>query len=274
MKKLRMLSLILVAIMMASCSDDDEIVDNAKNAVGTYSGYTVAGCKYFSNQLSTDQTVAVTYVSVDKVSVNYESDTWGSFSIADATVTSTDNGVMLNGSGVTKMGMSGSETKEYVCDLTGTIINGVADLEFSCPAVMGGLTISFCQGDVPASVVVPGSYTGYTKADCAYFQGMYADEQVIKLEATENDTYKATYTSDTWGEFTVEGITAVAEGNTFVLSGEGVCIMGMGDKVSEYACTFSGTIDLAKETPTFSFNVPAVMGGLTIEFNNGEMPQE
>lgn len=274
MKKLKMLSLILVAIMMASCSDDDEIVDNAKNAVGTYSGYTVAGCKYFSNQLSTDQTVAVTYVSVDKVSVGYQSDTWGLFSIAEANVTSTDNGVMLNGSGVTKMGMSGSEAKEYVCDFSGTIINGVADLEFSCPAVMGGLTISFRQGDVPAIIVVPGSYTGYTKADCAYFQGMYADEQIIKLEATENDTYKASYTSDTWGEFSIEGITAVAEGNTFVLSGEGVCIMGMGDKVSEYACSFSGSIDFAKETPSFSFNVPAVMGGLTIEFNTGEMPQE
>ncbi len=274
MKKFKMLSFMLVALLMASCSNENEIVDAAKEVVGSYNGYSVAECKYFSNQLATEQTVEVTYMSINKVSVGLNSDTWGTISITDANATSTDNGVVLNGTGVTKMGMGNSEAKEYTCELTGTIVNGIAELEFSCPQVMGGLKISFHQGEIPATIIVPGSYTGYTKADCTYSQNMYADKQIIKLEATENGTYKASYTSDTWGEFTIEDISVIADGDTFTLNGNGVTKMGMGDNINEYACSFSGTIDVKKESPTFTFYVPAVMGGLTIVFNIGEMLQE
>ena len=274
MKKLRMLSFLLVAILMASCSDDDnETINVATQAVGSYSGYTVASCNYFANQVANNQTVSVALASQGKVNVNLESDTWGSFTIADATVSESNNTLVVTGSGVTKMGM-GDTKKEYSCNLAGTIANGVAELDFTCPQVMGVLTVSFRQGDVPASIVVPGTYAGYTKADCTYFQGMYADAQTLTIEASGNDKYKATYTSETWGEFTVENITTVAEDGKFILSGEGSTMMGMGGNVAEYACSFTGSVDVEKETPTFKFTVPAVMGGLTIEFNTGDMPQE
>jgi len=50
--------------------------------------------------------------------------------------------------------------------------------------------------------------------------------------------------------------------------------MGMNGNIQEYACRFAGTVDAAKENPEFTFTVPAVMGGLTISFINGEMPGE
>ena len=48
--------------------------------------------------------------------------------------------------------------------------------------------------------------------------------------------------------------------------------MGKNGNVKEYECSFEGTIDVAKENPAFTFSVPSVMGGLSIEFHTGKMP--
>ena len=48
--------------------------------------------------------------------------------------------------------------------------------------------------------------------------------------------------------------------------------MGMGGNVSEYSCSFTGTVDAEKDSPKFVFTAP-IMGGLTIVFKTGDMPQ-
>lgn len=48
--------------------------------------------------------------------------------------------------------------------------------------------------------------------------------------------------------------------------------MSMGTNAKEYDCTLSGTLSADKTTYSVTFNLPAVMGGLTIAFAEGEAP--
>ncbi|MCM1077502.1 MAG: calycin-like domain-containing protein [Bacteroides sp.] len=273
MKKSVLLMMLLASIATVSCSDDDDAKDITKNISGQYAGYTVASSRYFSNQVAPDQKLTITSVSADKVDVNFVSSTWGTITIPSATVTESGSDYMIVGEGTSLMGMEGN-AKEYVCNLSGKIVKGEADLTFTCPAVMGGLNIEFMQGEIPAAIVVPGTYSGYTTAASKYFQDMTAGDQTLTITAGSDNTYDVSYISDTWGEFTISGVTAKLENNVFKLEGTGKTMMGMEGNVKEYVCEFTGSIDVEKENPTFTFTAPAVMGGLSITFKPGQLPQE
>lgn len=269
MQKKLLFVLPLLALAAVSCSDDkDEPAGSAAQAAGTYEGYTEAGSTYFSGMLATDQKVVITETASDKVSVAYVSDTWGTFSIAGATVKQSGNTCTLSGTGTAEMGMGGN-VKSYDCTFSGKVAGGSGEFTFSLPSVMGGLTINFTQGQIPAAKVVPYTYEGYSKADCAFFQDMYEDDQTLTVTAEAGDTYKVAYTSDTFGEYVIEGLKATRDGSEFKLSGEGTCTMGMNGNMSDYACTLEAEIDDDREDATFKFSVPAVMGGLTVEFKTG-----
>ena len=141
---------------------------------------------------------------------------------------------------------------------------------------MGGFTIEFLQGEIPAKVVLPGNYTGYVDAVAQYFPaGMKSDDQSLTIALGDNGEYSLKYSSDTWRTFNIDNIKVENEDNgDFQLSGSGKCTMGMNGSSKDYDCTFTATIDPEKENPEFVFNVPAVMGGLTITFYTGSMPTE
>ena len=48
--------------------------------------------------------------------------------------------------------------------------------------------------------------------------------------------------------------------------------MGMGDATSDYDFTVSGKTNTAKDEYSITFNVPAVMGGLTVTLLPGTAP--
>ena len=48
--------------------------------------------------------------------------------------------------------------------------------------------------------------------------------------------------------------------------------MGMGEETNNYDFTMTGITDAAKDVYYFVFNVPAVMGGLTITLLPGTSP--
>lgn len=271
MKIKSVLMMLSVASIMMACDKEDsgsKTVDFA----GSYKGYTLASCNYFQNMISADETVVITKNTDGSASVSFTSATWGTFTITDAQASISGNVCSLSGSGQTQMGMGGS-TSAYDCTFTAEIKSQTdARMEFSIPAVMGGMTLTFQTGDAPADLLLAGTYEGYTDADCAKFQDRYTDGESVKLTANGDGSVKVVFESDLWGTFTVESATATKEGEEYVFTGSGSVAMGMGESTSNYDFTLSGRTNAAKDDFSIAFNVPAVMGGLTVTLLPGTAP--
>ena len=265
--------MVSAAILLMAC-DKDENGSKTVDFAGNYDGYTLASCNYFQNMISPDETVVITKNTDGSASVSFTSATWGTFTITDAQASISGNVCSLSGSGQTQMvGMDGS-TSTYECTFTAEIKSQTdARMEFSIPAVMGGMTLTFQTGDAPADLLLAGTYEGYTDADCAMFQDRYTDGESVKLTANGDGSVKVVFESALWGTFTVESATATKEGEEYVFTGRGSVAMGMGGgPTTDYDFTVSGSTNAAKDDFSIAFNVPAVMGGLTITLLPGTAP--
>lgn len=151
MKIKHLMILLLAPVMLASCSESNEPENLSDAVAGKYDGYTVAKCAYFDGQVTADQSVTITAAATaNKVDVNFTSTTWGTMTITGATVAAQGDSYLLSGNGTSVMGMNGNSS-EYDCGFTGVITAGEASLSFTCPAIMGGLTISFKTGTAPVA---------------------------------------------------------------------------------------------------------------------------
>lgn len=271
MKIKSVLMMLSAAVFMMAC-DKDENGSKTVDFAGRYNGYTLASCNYFQNMISADETVVLTKNTDGTASVSFTSATWGEFTITDAQASVSGDICSLSGSGQTQMGMGGS-TSAYDCTFTAEIKSQTdARMEFSIPAVMGGMTLTFQTGDAPADLLLAGTYEGYTDADCAMFQDRYTDGESVKLTANGDGSVKIVFESASWGTFTVESATATKEGEEYVFTGSGSVAMGMGGSTSNYDFTLSGRSNAAKDDFSIAFNVPAVMGGLTVTLLPGTAP--
>lgn len=271
MKIKSVLMMLSAAVFMMAC-DKDENGSKTVDFAGRYNGYTLASCNYFQNMISADETVVLTKNTDGTASVSFTSATWGTFTITDAQATVNGDLCTLSGSGQTQMGMGGS-TSAYDCTFTAEIKSQTdARMEFSIPAVMGGMTLTFQTGDAPADLLLAGTYEGYTDADCSYFQNRYTDGERVKLTANGDGSVKVVFESASWGTFTVESATVTREGGEYLFTGSGSVAMGMGDSTSNYDFTLSGRTNAAKDDFSIAFNVPAVMGGLTVTLLPGTAP--
>ena len=261
-----------VAALMMGC-DKDENGSKTVDFAGSYNGYTLANCNYFQNMISADETVVITENTDGTATVSFTSAMWGTFTITDAQASISGNVCSLSGSGQTQMGMGGS-TSTYKCTFTAEIKSQTdARMEFSIPAVMGGMTLTFQTGDAPADLLLAGTYEGYTDADCAMFQDRYTDGESVKLTANGDGSVKVVFESALWGTFTVESATATKEGEEYVFTGRGSVAMGMGGgPTTDYDFTVSGSTNAAKDDYSIVFKVPAVMGGLTVTLLPGPAP--
>lgn len=279
MKLKNLLAMTAIALLTASCSDDDnnenESINPAVNIAGTYAGYSEAAFQYTDTPLvSADESLTIqTDADNTTATITYTSSSFGEFTISGTEVTYANGTYTLSGEGSTMMGMSGN-VSEYECTLKGTLneAKNEGTFTFNVPAVMGGMNITFTLGEIPVSKLLAGSYEGWTEASCAYFEGMQATDQTLSLTANADDTFTLAYTSDSWGEFSFESLSVTSANGIYTLSGKGVTMMGMDGNVSEYPCTVTGSIDANKENVSFTFTVPGVMGGLTITFTQGEAP--
>ena len=260
-----------VACVMMAC-DKEENGSKAVDFAGSYNGYTLASCNYFQNMLSADETVVITKNTDGTASVSFTSATWGEFTVSNAQANAGDEICTLSGSGQTQMGMGGS-TSSYDCTFTAEIISQTdARMEFSVPAVMGGMTLTFQTGDAPADLLLAGTYEGYTDADCMIFQNSYTDGESVTVTANGDGTLKVVFESASWGTYTVESATATKEDDEYIFTGSGTVSMGMGGTTSDYDFTVSGKTNTAKDDYSITFNVPAVMGGLTVTLLPGTAP--
>ena len=128
--------------------------------------------------------------------------------------------------------------------------------------------------EIKPATEVAGTYTGWSKAEFQYSPTpMVSDAQTLTVTAEEGgETVAVSYTSDTWGTFTVTGAAVTESDGTYTVTGSGKTVMGMSaDSQSEYDCTLSATVK-STEDFTFTFDIPAVMGGLKITLQPGEAP--
>lgn len=271
MKIKSVLMMLSVACIMMAC-DKENSGSKTIEFAGSYNGYTLASCNYFQNMISADETVVLTKNTNGTASVSFTSATWGEFTITDAQASVNGDLCTLSGSGQTQMGMNGN-TSTYDCTFTAEIRSqDDARMEFRIPAVMGGMTLTFQTGGAPADLLLAGTYEGYTDADCSYFQNRYTDGERVKLTANGDGSVKVVFESASWGTFTVESATVTREGGEYLFTGSGSVAMGMGDSTSNYDFTLSGRTNAAKDDFSIAFNVPAVMGGLTVTLLPGTAP--
>ena len=271
MKIKSILMMMLVASVVMACGKKEN-VSKTVDFAGSYNGYTLASCNYFQNMLSADETVSITKNTDGTASVSFTSATWGEFTVGNAQVNAGGEICTLSGSGQTRMGMGGN-TSSYDCSFTADIISQTdARMEFSVPAVMGGMTIAFRTGDAPADLLLAGTYNGYTDADCMMFQNRYTDGESVTLTANGDGTVKVVFASASWGTYSVESATATREGDEYIFTGSGTVSLGMGGATSDYDFTVSGKTNTAKDDYSITFTVPAVMGGLTVTLLPGTAP--
>ena len=136
-------------------------------------------------------------------------------------------------------------------------------------AVMAALAAMSCNPveEIKPATEVAGTYTGWSKAEFQYSPTpMVSDAQTLTVTAEEGgETVAVSYTSDTWGTFTVTGAAVTESDGTYTVTGSGKTVMGMSaDSQSEYDCTLSATV---KSTEDFTFT-----GGLKITVQPGEAP--
>ena len=271
MKFKTILTMAVVVLCSAACSDEKELPAVADIA-GSYEGYTLAGCAYFQNTCVTDETVTVTGNADGTANVTFTSGSWGEFSIPNAQMSESGGTYTLMGSGQTKMGMGGN-VSSYDCTYTAVIESREkAQVQFKVSGVMGGLTIDFTTGEVPADLLLAGTWEGYTNAGCTYFQNRYTDDESLKMTANSDETLSVVFESATWGTFKVDKATIKKNGDNYTFTGEGTVSIGMGDNVKDYAFTMTGESNAAKDDYSIAFSVPAVMGGLTVTLLPGKAP--
>lgn len=260
----------IAALCSVACSDENR--PTVADIAGSYDGYTLAGCAYFQNTCAAGETVRISENADGSASVTFVSRTWGEFTIPDAPMSETGGVYTLTGSGQTRMGMGGN-LSSYDCTYTATIDSREqARMRFAVPGVMGGLTIDFATGEAPADLLLAGTYDGYTDADCAYFQNRYTDDESLKITANGDGTLAVAFESATWGAFNVAKAAITKADGLYTFTGEGSVSMGMGGNATNYPFTMSGTCDAAKESYSIAFDVPAVMGGLTVTLLPGKAP--
>lgn len=271
MKLKTILSMFVAALCFGACNDDENILTVADIA-GNYSGYTLASCAYFSNTCTDDETILISENSDGTAKIIFKSNSWGDFSIPNAQMSEKDGVCTLSGSGQTQMGMGGN-VSSYNCSFT-AVINSKesAEMQFEVASVMGGLTLDFITGNAPLHFLVAGTYQGYSDADCAYFQDRYTNDESLKISANEDGTLTIVFESESWGTFNVNSAIVSKNADGYIVTGSGNVAMGMGGSVSNYDFTMTGTINTAKDNYSISFNVPAVMGGLTVTLLSGTAP--
>ena len=100
----------------------------------------------------------------------------------------------------------------------------------------------------------------------------YTNGESVTLSANGDGSVKVVFESASWGTFTIESATVTSNGEEYLFTGSGSVAMGMGESTSNYDFTLSGRTNAAKDDFSIAFNVPAVMGGLTVTLLPGTAP--
>ncbi|MDE6355269.1 MAG: calycin-like domain-containing protein [Prevotella sp.] len=165
--KIQYLFLIMAAVTLFSCSsDDDENETNVDNIQitptgyawagmeGSYAGWTSASFAYSPDPMVADgEKIDITVNEDGTADITLTSSQWGTMTIPSAAVKEENGAFALSGEGTAVLGMAGKEPKEYACIMAGTFAGDFKSctVVFTLPAVMGGLNITFSNGNAPTA---------------------------------------------------------------------------------------------------------------------------
>ena len=282
-------------IMKITKADGDVITLNADDVASvtfeqsgdeqegtTYTGWVNAGSAYFSCMVNNGDKITVSENGDGSVNVIYAGNTWGNGIFENVSVTQSAEGITL-GETEGKLTMAGhGGVKEYDAILKSATISAdqkTVTAEISVPSVMGGTTIEFQQGIAPLAKIFAKATKlgGWSDASSAYFQGMASANDTITITAVDDSSLTVELKSETWGEAKFENVPATVTAEGYALNGEvesTILMPGMGGgEPKSYAVTLkSGSIAATLDEFAVTFNAPAVLGGTTIEFQDGETP--
>ena len=145
-KNFLLMAITMIAIMCASCSNnDDEFVNLAQKVAGDYKGDVSATFKYSPTPLTyADEKITVTSNEDGTANLVLESGEWGTYEIKNMQVAEASDVYSFSGSGKVSIGMAEDSKKSYDFTLAGTLNSSkVMNITFSVPAVMGGVTLTF-----------------------------------------------------------------------------------------------------------------------------------
>lgn len=115
-----------------------------------------------------------------------------------------------------------------------------------------------------------GTYNGYCKVSCAFFTDKVTDEETLTVSKINNNAVSLSFVSSQWGTFSFEEATINVLNNTYTLKERGKCSMGNAGEIKEYECTLESVITPKSGNAFFIVSVPDVMGGFTLQFNEGK----
>ncbi len=117
---------------------------------------------------------------------------------------------------------------------------------------------------------VSGTYSGYTVASSQYFNEMVTENETLTVKTGGGNLAEITFTSGEWGTYTIKEATVSKMGKAYQIVGKGTCEMaGMGGgPANTYECEVDAIVN-SLQSAIFTFNVPSVMGGVTVEFRTG-----
>ncbi len=139
------------------------------------------------------------------------------------------------------------------------------------------LSTTSCSSDdapeISAAEFATGTYTCTGSGQSLIINIDLSNEQKVKIAEVSDSRAKIEYSIDyngmDFGTFKTDNATVTFDKNTgaALINGSGTINMGMGNKPADYKFTISGKISKDKKDVEFIFNVPDVMGGLTITLN-------
>ncbi len=270
-KLLGCLPLVVALFAFTACSDDDS--DDGGESVawagiaGTYTGYTSTTFAYTTFPMVYENETLVISVNQDgTVDMRLDSQDWDTV-VTGANVVEGGSDYSIQGSATASLAGHDGTVSDYEGTVSATVSKdrGTVSCTISLPGVMGGTTISFRNGEAPASSLVAGVYTGTMSMSFAYGDLDYEDESVT-ISPNGDDAVDISYSSEDVGVAEITGVPVTRSGDTVtIVETEDVFSMPLhSGGMSDYPCLVSGTIKTDQSDFSIVFILPGVMGGTTL----------
>lgn len=265
---------VVILFAAASCSNDDSgSTPLADHVSAVYIGVSSSLMTYVTAPMINEgDSVAITKVSDNILSVSYKGKTWGNATFGSVTVTENDTAYVIAGSGAITMDAHGT-SKDYDATLYGYILKNNSkkfNLKISVPSVMGGTVISFLPvSQFVAADFISKTYVGSVSASFKYSDTpMTNDNDSVVVSKNSDNTVNVTYIGQTWGKGTFEQIPVTTTADAYTLEGSGKISMGMSAAtVKDYDATLKATLSRTSDgEENFVFTLASVMGGTVITF--------